>query len=44
MCVYCICVSVCLDVEVGAMFVCAFVSESVWCLCVFANVRVCVRV
>ena len=43
MCVYCICASVCLDVKVCAMFVCAFMRESVWCVCDFANVRVGVR-
>ena len=43
MCVYFICACVCLDVKVCAMFVCEFVKESVWCVCVFANVRVFVR-
>ena len=41
--VYCLCASVCLDVKVCAKFVCAFMREYVWCVCDFANVRVCVR-
>ena len=41
--VFCLCSSVCLDVKVCAKFVCAFMRESVWCVCDFANVRVCVR-
>ena len=41
--IYFICASVCLDMKVSAMFVCEFVKEAVWCVCVFANVRVFVR-
>ena len=41
--IYFICASVCLDVKVSAIFVCEFVKEAVWCVCVFANVRVFVR-